>query len=78
MSGSHSRSEQRPDRRQFLASAATLAATATAVAYFPWTNSTFASLSPNDRPRIGCIGVGGMGRGDAHRAQALRGHSGNL
>ena len=21
--------------------------------------------SPNDRPRVGCIGLGGMGRGDA-------------
>ena len=66
MSGSHSRPEPRTDRRQFLTSAASLAATAAAAAYFPWTRSTFANLSPNDRPRIGCIGVGGMGRGDAH------------
>ncbi len=66
MSGSHSRPEPRTDRRQFLTSAASLAATAAAAAYFPWTSSTFANLSPNDRPRIGCIGVGGMGRGDAH------------
>ena len=66
MSGSRSRPEHRLDRRQFLSSAASLAATAAAAAYFPWTSSTFANLSPNDRPRIGCIGVGGMGRGDAH------------
>ena len=64
MSGSHL--GQRLGRRQFLTSAASLAATATAISYFPWTNSAFANLSPNDRPRIGCIGVGGMGRGDAY------------
>ena len=66
MSGSPSRPQRRIDRRQFLTSAASLAATATAAAYFPWAASAFANLSPNDRPRIGCIGVGGMGRGDAH------------
>ena len=66
MSGSPSRPQRRIDRRQFLTSAASLAATATAAAYFPWSISAFANVSPNDRPRIGCIGVGGMGRGDAH------------
>ena len=66
MPGSHSRPERRLDRRQFLTSAGSLAAAATATAYFPWANSAFANLSANDRPRIGCIGVGGLGRGDAH------------
>ncbi|MDA1232113.1 MAG: Gfo/Idh/MocA family oxidoreductase, partial [Planctomycetota bacterium] len=60
-----SRQERHIDRRQFLTTAVSFAATATAAAYFPWSTSAFANLSPNDRPRIGCIGVGGMGRGDA-------------
>ncbi len=35
------------------------------VPYFSWSQSAFANNSPNDRPRIGCIGVGSMGSGDA-------------
>ena len=34
--------------------------------YFAWTEKAFANASPNDRPGIGCIGLGGMGTGDAH------------
>ncbi len=59
-------STQNSSRRQFIAKSASLAAAATSAAYFPWTQSTFASTMANDRPRIGCIGLGGMGRGDAH------------
>jgi predicted dehydrogenase len=32
---------------------------------FAWTAKAFANESANDRPRIGCIGVGSMGTGDA-------------
>ena len=61
MSGSYSRVQGR-NRRSFLQSAAT---TAAATAWFPWTSPAFANTMLNDRPRIGCIGLGGMGRGDA-------------
>ena len=53
-------------RRDFLKSGAALAAAATSSAYFPWTRPAFANQEKNDRPRIGCIGVGSMGTGDAH------------
>ncbi|MFM8735781.1 MAG: Gfo/Idh/MocA family protein [Pirellulales bacterium] len=33
---------------------------------FPGTARAFANESSNDRPRIGCIGLGSMGMGDAH------------
>jgi predicted dehydrogenase len=54
-------------RRGFLrqVSAAAAAVTAGAVPSFSWSRSAFANLSANDRPKIGCIGVGGMGQGDA-------------
>jgi predicted dehydrogenase len=42
------------------------AAAGAVVPYIPWTQSAFANASANDRPRIGCIGVGSMGTGDAH------------
>ena len=61
MSSSYSRVPGR-NRRSFLQSAAT---TAAATAWFPWTSPAFANTMLNDRPRIGCIGLGGMGRGDA-------------
>jgi predicted dehydrogenase len=47
-------------RRSFLKAAAAT----TAVAYFPWTEKSFANQSKNDRPIIGGIGLGGMGSGD--------------
>lgn len=52
-------------RRRFLqgSTAATLAGAASA--YFPWSKPAFANTSANDRPRIGCVGLGGMGSGDA-------------
>ena len=40
------------------------AAAGSAAAYFPWTEKAFANQSKNDRPLIGGIGLGGMGRGD--------------
>lgn len=51
-------------RRQFLA---TSAAAASAVPYFAWSQKAFANDSKNDRPNIGCIGVGSMGTGDARQ-----------
>ncbi len=52
-------------RRSFLKSTAALAAGATTAVYTPWTQKAFANEDKNDRPQIGCIGLGGMGRGDA-------------
>ena len=59
---------QQSNRRDFLKQSTVLAA-ATATP-FAWSQSAFANKSANDRPRIGCIGVGSMGSGDA------RGHAG--
>jgi predicted dehydrogenase len=51
-------------RRDFLKTSA--AATALgAVPYFTSSQKAFANQAANDRPRIGCIGVGSMGSGDA-------------
>ena len=52
-------------RRDFLKKSAAAATAAGAVPYFAWTQSAFANAVANDRPRIGCIGVGSMGTGDA-------------
>ncbi|WP_372721011.1 Gfo/Idh/MocA family protein [Novipirellula sp.] len=57
------------NRRTFLKRTGTAAAATGAVAYFPWTQASFANEAKNDRPTIGCIGVGSMGTGDA------RGHA---
>jgi predicted dehydrogenase len=57
-------------RRAFLKQSAAAAATATIAPYFFATPKAFANQDKNDRPQIGCIGVGSMGTGDAH------GHSG--
>jgi predicted dehydrogenase len=63
---------QRQTRRTFLgASAAGVAAAGGPVLVpafvpaFAWTQAAFANTSANDRPRIGCIGTGSMGTGDA-------------
>ena len=53
-------------RRTFLQGAA---AAGLAAPYFTWSRAAFSNDAKNDRPRIGCIGVGSMGSGDA------RGHS---
>ena len=52
-------------RRQFLQKSSALAAAGTATAVFPWSRPAYANTQANDRPQIGCIGVGGMGSGDA-------------
>ena len=56
-------------RRQFLGSSGVGAAAVAGgfVPAFAWTSKTFANDSANDRPRIGCIGTGSMGTGDAHQ-----------
>ncbi len=56
----------RRSRRQFLQTTVAGAAAASTVPYFAWTQPAFANHSANDRPNIGCIGVGSMGTGDAH------------
>ena len=55
-------------RRGFLSGSLTGAAAVTGgfVPAFAWTTTAFANTAANDRPRIGCIGTGSMGMGDAH------------
>lgn len=55
----------RTDRRTFLQNTASTAAVAGFTPYFFWNPPAFANRMKNDRPRIGCIGVGSMGTGDA-------------
>ena len=59
-------SKARSSRREFLKKSSVAAAAGAAVPYFAWSQPAFANKSPNDRPVIGCIGLGGMGTGDAH------------
>ena len=54
------------NRRDFLKASAVLAAAGTTMPVFAWTQPAFSADSPNARPKIGCIGVGSMGSGDAH------------
>ncbi|MDG2014743.1 MAG: Gfo/Idh/MocA family oxidoreductase, partial [Pirellulaceae bacterium] len=56
-------------RRGFIKSTATGTGAALAIPYFGWNQTAFANQEKNDRPSIGCIGVGSMGSGDA------RGHA---
>ena len=53
-------------RRDFLKQSTLLAAAGSVLPYFPMSQPAFANNSSNARPRIGCIGVGSMGTGDAH------------
>ena len=53
-------------RRDFLSKSIKTAAAGAFVPYFASTPQAFANVAKNDRPRIGCIGVGSMGTGDAH------------
>lgn len=55
-------------RRDFLKTIS-IGSAALAIPYVPWTRRAFSNQSANDRPQIGCIGVGSMGSGDA------RGHA---
>ena len=58
------------NRRDFLkTSVAAAAVGGTVMPYFAWNEKAFANQDKNDRPVIGCIGVGSMGSGDA------RGHN---
>lgn len=52
-------------RREFLQTSGGAAAGLAFVPYIPWNQPAFANRMKNDRPRVGCIGVGGMGTGDA-------------
>jgi predicted dehydrogenase len=52
-------------RRDFLKTSALTTAGAAVMPVFAWSQPAFANNSPNDRPRVGCIGLGGMGRWDA-------------
>jgi predicted dehydrogenase len=56
-------------RRTFLGTSAAAGAVAGGVPSFAWTQPAFANQAATDRPLIGCIGLGGMGTGDA-RAHA--------
>ncbi len=58
------------NRRTFIKTASAAAAIGATTPYFAWTEKAFANQDKNDRPGIGCIGVGSMGKGDA------RGHAG--
>ncbi|MBL8891827.1 MAG: Gfo/Idh/MocA family oxidoreductase [Planctomycetaceae bacterium] len=51
-------------RRGFLQHSS-VATAATVIPYYSWSSPAFANNSKNDRPRIGCIGTGSMGTGDA-------------
>lgn len=58
--------KQQKNRRDFLKTTTTAGIAAASVPYFTWTQPAFANRSKNDRPTVGCIGVGSMGTGDAH------------
>ena len=58
-------SNLKQDRRSFLGKSAALAATGAAAPYWFSSEKAFANQAKNDRPGIGCIGVGSMGTGDA-------------
>ena len=53
------RSQQ--SRRSFLTGSSAVLAAATASAAFPWSAKAFANTMAVDRPRVGCIGLGGVG-----------------
>jgi predicted dehydrogenase len=53
-------------RRDFIKLTSATAAAATLVPYVTTSTKSFANQAANDRPVIGCIGVGSMGTGDAH------------
>ncbi len=65
-------SHARIDRRRLLRSTTALAAASAGMpnSLFGRPSMAQESRSPNARPRVGCIGLGGMGRGDARAAKA--------
>ena len=56
-------------RRDFIKNSAAASGAVAVTPYFNWSEKAFANQDKNDRPSIGCIGVGSMGSGDA------RGHA---
>ncbi len=60
-------SRTQSSRREFLKKSSAVAAAGAAIPYFSWTQKAFSNDAKNDRPRIGCIGVGSMGSGDAQQ-----------
>ena len=58
-------STRRPTRRNFLQTSAAATAAGLTIPYFSTQSKAFANRMKNDRPIIGCIGVGSMGKGDA-------------
>jgi predicted dehydrogenase len=58
-------SRSQSTRRDFLKKSSAAGAVAASVPYFAWSQPAFANQDKNDRPQIGCIGVGSMGTGDA-------------
>ncbi len=52
-------------RRDFLKRTGAFSAATAALPYFFTAEKAFANDSANDRPTVGCIGMGGMGSGDA-------------
>ena len=61
--------KQHKTRRDVIKAAAVATGAVATTPYFPWSEKAFANQDKNDRPNIGCIGVGSMGSGDA------RGHA---
>lgn len=41
------------------------------IPYFHWNEKALANHAPNDRPNIGCVGMGGQGMGDAREHATL-------
>ena len=62
-------SANKPSRRDFLKTGC--AAAGMAVPYFAWSGPAFAGAAAGDRPKIGCIGLGGLGTDDAREHAAL-------
>ena len=58
---------QQTHRRDFIKKTTALAAASSTVPFFAWNPKAFANQEKNDRPVVGCIGVGSMGTGDARQ-----------
>ncbi len=58
-------SRSQHSRRDFLKQSLAAAAAGSAIPYFAWSQPAFANRAANDRPRLGCIGLGDQGSGDA-------------
>lgn len=58
-------SNKQTSRRDFIKVTSSTAAAAAVIPYFSTSTQAFANVAKNDRPQIGCIGVGSMGTGDA-------------